>query len=50
MQGQSSVLIVSGFFIIMLLAMEIGFRSGRRKKASAAEEITQAEWTGLSRL
>ena len=34
----------------MLLAMEIGFRSGRRKKASAAEEITQAEWTGLSRL
>jgi len=50
MYSQSSVLIVSGLFIILLLAMEIGFRNGRRKKASSAEDITQAEWTGLSRL
>jgi ABC-type multidrug transport system fused ATPase/permease subunit len=42
MYRQSSVLIVSGLFIIMLLAMEIGFRNGRRKQASATEAITQA--------
>lgn len=42
MYSQSSVLIVSGLFIFMLLAMEIGFRSGRRKQASATEAITQA--------
>jgi hypothetical protein len=42
MYSQSSVLIVSGLFICMLLAMEIGFRSGRRKQASATEAITQA--------
>ena len=42
MYSQSSVLIVSALFIFMLLAMEIGFRSGRRKQASVAEAITQA--------
>jgi ABC-type multidrug transport system fused ATPase/permease subunit len=42
MYSQSSVLIVSGLFIVMLLAMEIGFRSGRRKQASTTETITQA--------
>ena len=42
MYSHSSVLIVSGLFIFMLLAMEIGFRSGRRKQASATEAITQA--------
>jgi len=42
MYSQSSVLIVSGLFICMLLAMEIGFRSGRRKQARATEAITQA--------
>jgi ABC-type multidrug transport system fused ATPase/permease subunit len=42
MYSQSSGLIVSGLFIFMLLAMEMGFRSGRHKKASAAEAITQA--------
>ena len=42
MYSQSSVLIVSALFIFMLLGMEIGFRSGRRKQASVAEAITQA--------
>jgi len=42
MYSQSSVLIVSGLFISMLLAMEIGFQSGRRQQASATEAITQA--------
>jgi len=42
MYNQSSVLIVSGLFIFMLLAMEIGFRSGRRQQASATEATTQA--------
>ena len=42
MYSQSSVLIVSGLFIFMLLAMELGFRSGRRKRASVPETITQA--------
>jgi len=42
MYSQSSALIVSGLFILMLLAMEMGFRSGRREQASATEAITQA--------
>jgi len=42
MYSQSSVLIVSGLFICMLLAMEVGFRSGHRKQVSRAEAITQA--------
>jgi len=50
MYSQSSVLIVSGIFIFMLLAMEIGFRSGRRKQASAAEAITQANSVLVSML
>lgn len=40
--GQSSALIVLGLFVLMLLSMEIGVRSGRRKKAIAPEAITQA--------
>lgn len=50
MYSQSSVLIVSGIFIFMLLAMEIGFRSGRRKQASATEAITQANSVLVSML
>jgi len=42
MYTQSSGVIVSGLFALMLLAMEVGFRSGRHKKASVAETITQA--------
>jgi len=50
MYSQSSVLIVSGLFIFMLLAMEIGFRSGRRKQARATEAITQANAVLVSML
>jgi ABC-type multidrug transport system fused ATPase/permease subunit len=50
MYSQSSVLIVSGLFIFMLLAMEIGFRSGRRKQTSATEAITQANSVLVSML
>jgi len=42
MYSQSSVLIVLGLFFLMLLAMEVGFRSGRRKQANATEAVTQA--------
>lgn len=42
MYNQSSVLIVVGLFFCMLLAMEIGFRSGQRKKMIAPEAIRQA--------
>jgi ABC-type multidrug transport system fused ATPase/permease subunit len=42
MYSQSSVLIVSGLVVFMVLAMEAGFRSGRRKQANATEAITQA--------
>jgi Na+/H+-translocating membrane pyrophosphatase len=42
MYDHNSVLIVSALFVCMLLAMEIGFRSGRRKQACATEAITQA--------
>lgn len=42
MYSQSSVLIVSGLFIFMLLAMEIGYRSSRRRQARTAEAVTQA--------
>ena len=42
MYSQSSFLIVLSLFIFMLLAMEIGFRNGRRKQARVAEAITQA--------
>ncbi|MBK7334238.1 MAG: hypothetical protein IPI87_18720 [Betaproteobacteria bacterium] len=42
MYSQSSVLIVSGLFIFMLLAMEIGYRSSRRRQARTTEAITQA--------
>jgi len=42
MYSQSSVLIVSALFVSMLLAMEIGFRSSRRKQARTAEGIKQA--------
>ena len=50
MYSQSSVLIVSGLFIFMLLAIEIGFRSGRRIKARAIEAITQANAVLVSML
>lgn len=42
MYDHNSVLIVSALFICMLLAMEMGFRSGRRKQVCATEAITQA--------
>jgi len=54
MYSQSSALIVSGLFILMLLAMEMGFRSGfrsgRREQASATEAITQANTVLVSLL
>ena len=50
MYSQSSFLIVLGLFIFMLLAMEIGFRSGRRKQASVVEAITQANSVLVSML
>jgi hypothetical protein len=43
MYSQSSVLIVSGVFVLMLLGMEIGVRAGRRGQASATEAIAQAD-------
>ena len=42
MYSQSNVLIVLALFLCMLLSMEIGFRSGRHKQATATEAITQA--------
>jgi len=50
MYTQSSALIVLGLFIFMLLAMEIGFRSGHRKQQSVAEAITQANAVLVSML
>lgn len=50
MYSQSSFLIVLGLLIFMLLAMEIGFRNGRRKQASVAEAITQANSVLVSML
>lgn len=50
MYSQNSFLIVLGLFIFMLLAMEIGYQSGRRKQASAAEAITQANAVLVSML
>jgi hypothetical protein len=42
MYGLGSALIVSGLFLCLLPSMEIGFRSGRRRQAIAAESITRA--------
>ena len=39
MYDQSSTVIVSGLFICMLLSMEIGYQSGRRKQAIATESM-----------
>lgn len=50
MYSQSSFLIVLGLLVFMVLAMEIGFRSGRRKQASMAEAITQANSVLVSML
>ena len=50
MYSQSSFLIVSGLFIFMVLAMEIGFRIGLRMQAKAAEAITQANAVLVSML
>ena len=40
--GYSSAVIVSALVILMLLALEVGFRSGCRRQVSKAEVITQA--------
>ena len=50
MFSQSSVLIVSGLFLFMVLAMEVGFRIGLRKQAKATEAITQANAVLVSML
>ncbi len=50
MYSQSSFLIVSGLFIFMLLATEIGFQSGRRQKVRVTEAITQANAVLVSML
>lgn len=50
MYSQSSFLVVSVLFIFMVLAMEIGFRSGLRKQAKATEAITQANAVLVSML
>lgn len=50
MYSQSSFLIVLGLLTFMLLAMEIGFRNGRRKQAIVAEAITQANSVLVSML
>ena len=48
--SQNSALLVAGVFICMLLAMEIGFRSGCRNQASATEAIAQANAVLVSML
>ncbi|RPJ45232.1 MAG: DUF4239 domain-containing protein [Betaproteobacteria bacterium] len=50
MYSQSSFLIVSALVFLMLLAMEIGVRSGRRQKAKSLEAITQANAVLVSML
>lgn len=50
MYSQSSFLIVSGLFLFMVLAMEIGYRIGLRRQAKAAEAITQANAVLVSML
>jgi len=40
--GYSSASIVSALVVLMLLALEVGFRSGRRRQPSKPEVITQA--------
>jgi ABC-type multidrug transport system fused ATPase/permease subunit len=50
MYSQSSFLIVSGLFIFMVLAMEIGFRIGLRRQAKPTEAITQANAVLVSML
>lgn len=50
MYSQSSLLVVSGLFIFMVLAMEIGFRTGLRRKGKAAEAIAQANAVLVSML
>jgi ABC-type multidrug transport system fused ATPase/permease subunit len=50
MYTQSSLLIVLVLLGFMLLAMEVGFRNGRRKQASVAEAITQANSVLVSML
>ncbi|MCU0768108.1 MAG: hypothetical protein MUD07_01520 [Burkholderiaceae bacterium] len=40
--GHSSASIVSALVVLMLLAMEVGLRSGRRQQAAKAEVIRQA--------
>lgn len=50
MYSQNNVLIVLGLFIFTVLAMEIGFRSGRYKQSSSTETITQANAVLVSML
>jgi len=50
MYSQSSVMIVLGLLLCMLLAMEFGFRSGHRKQVIAPEAITQANSVLVSML
>lgn len=50
MYSQSSVVIVLGLLLCMLLAMEFGFRSGKRKQVIAPEAITQANSVLVSML
>jgi hypothetical protein len=47
MYSHSSVMIVLGLLLCMLLAIEFGYRSGNRKRAISAETITQAN-SGLA--
>jgi hypothetical protein len=50
MYSQNSVMIVLGLFLCMLLAMELGFRSGIRKQVHTPEAITQANSVLVSML
>lgn len=50
MYSQSSFLIVFALCTFMLLAMEVGYRNGRRNQTSVAEAITQANSVLVSML
>ncbi len=46
--GQSSVLIVGGLLLLMLLAMEAGFRRGRQRQRTAADSVRDQVNTALA--
>ncbi len=50
MYRRTSVLIVSGPFVLMPGAMEIGFSRGRRRQAGAVEAVTPANAVLVSML